>query len=236
LPESRDEWQSGQAEAWRVAAPSARAAQVVCLDISRPAQPFGKFVPAWPNSSCRAPTSGKDLSDALGKIESDTALNSRLPKLPPGASKFFDVEGIPVAKVGPDSFVAFDLLNDNSRPFPARKAELDGDPLSRHEFIFWLRTGRNKFDVWPSAGKAEAQVGSASIKCRFPKGSTFFDVGDNVAVELPSGERLWAETGKPVEGGSWPPHPPYPPEVLRPPALHPFRAANGCTFATCRCT
>lgn len=67
----------------------------------------------------------------------------------PAESDFLDVDGIPVVRLPDGSCVAFEPLRETeASPFPnASKAGLEGDMLSRGEFVKWLATGYNRFDL-----------------------------------------------------------------------------------------
>ena len=63
----------------------------------------------------------------------------------PAGSKFLDVASIPVVKLPNGKYITFDSP-DLSRPYPdSRKADLEGDRLTRHEFREWIATGLNRF-------------------------------------------------------------------------------------------
>jgi hypothetical protein len=67
----------------------------------------------------------------------------------PASASFFDVDGVPVVKIGAGQFIAFQTgkPEGQSRDYPnAQKAGTEGDALTRDEFRSWLITGRNKFD------------------------------------------------------------------------------------------
>ena len=66
----------------------------------------------------------------------------------PEASRFLDVDSIPVVMLPSGRCIAFEELGpDESREYPNEsKAGLEGDSLSRDEFAAWLETGFNRFD------------------------------------------------------------------------------------------
>jgi hypothetical protein len=74
----------------------------------------------------------------------------------PADTKFFDVDGIAVARLPGGEHVAVSVGGSPSagvpRPYPnSAKVFAEGDALSADEFASWIDTGRNRFDVAPAA-------------------------------------------------------------------------------------
>ena len=69
----------------------------------------------------------------------------------PESAQFFDVDSKPVAILGWNNCLAFNLSDGHSYPFPyfSPAWESQADRLTRQEFMDWLRDGFNKFDVRP---------------------------------------------------------------------------------------
>lgn len=66
----------------------------------------------------------------------------------PQGSTFLDVDGIPVVRLPNASLVAFSKGADaESRAYPDTAKVGEGDALDREEFLAWLSTGTNRFDV-----------------------------------------------------------------------------------------
>lgn len=65
----------------------------------------------------------------------------------PAGAVYLDVDSIPVVKLPNGDYIAFDFAGD-SRPYPnQRKADLEGDQLSRSDFRAWIASGKNRFDA-----------------------------------------------------------------------------------------